>query len=89
MVVGEPGYRPVMTPAAALVVVVAVLVTLGLIAWFVANRHHPENAAGHPGDVRAMPDRPAGPGAEADGVAGPGQPAPGPTTRPRDVVPRR
>ncbi|WP_162941647.1 hypothetical protein [Desertimonas flava] len=67
------------------VIVVAIAVTIAVVAWFLLNRQHPETAAGHDepdrhgsaqffGDVN---DRPGDPGAEADGVAGPGQPAPG------------
>jgi uncharacterized membrane protein YqiK len=69
------------------VAVIAVIAVVGLVVWFAAARKHPENAALHDtgerhgsaefhGDVN---DRPAGPGAEADGVAGDGQPAPGPS----------
>ena len=69
------------------VAIIAVIVVLALVGWFFAGRKHPENAALHAepdrvgsalyhGDVN---DRPAGPGAEADGVAGRGQPAPGPS----------
>lgn len=81
-----------MSTADAVVVVLAVVATLALVAVFVGWRRHPEAASGHTtasggrdehsasfshhGDVF---DRPAGPGAEADGVAGRGQPAPGPS----------
>jgi len=65
----------------------AVVVTSTIVLWFVIPRQHPENAAGHRKPERKasakffgdMNDRPAGPGAEADGVAAPGQPAPGPS----------
>ncbi|MCB1001817.1 MAG: hypothetical protein KDB40_21175 [Acidimicrobiales bacterium] len=81
-----------MSTTDAVVVVLAVVATLGLLAVFVVWRRHPEAASGHAatsggwddrgesfglhGDVS---DRPAGPGAEADGVAGRGQPTPGPS----------
>jgi len=69
------------------VIVLAIVLTVGVVAWFVLNRKNPENAASHSepdrhgsallhGDVS---ERPAGPGAEADGVAGAGSPAPGPS----------
>jgi hypothetical protein len=71
--------------------------------WFALGRRHPENAAGHTAASGGWPershslshqgdvfDRPAGPGAEADGVASRGQPVPGPSAdalpqAPRDV----
>jgi hypothetical protein len=70
-----------------IVAVVAVIAVVALVVWFVAARKHPENAAVHDGADRSgsaqfhgdVNDRPAGPGAEADGVAGDGQPAPGPS----------
>jgi hypothetical protein len=87
-----------MTPAEALVVVLAVLATVVTLMWFVLGRHHPENAAGHTTASGGWPerprtlahqgdvfDRPAGPGAEADGVAGRGQPVPGPSA---DALPQ-
>jgi len=68
------------------VIILSIAAVLVVVAWFLLQRKHPENAASHPepprtgsalhhGDVH---DRPAGPGAEADGVAGPGEPIPGP-----------
>jgi hypothetical protein len=68
----------------ALIGVVLVLVVVG---YFVFARKHPENAAGHDsGDPTSATDffgnsddRPAGPGAEAEGVVGDGQIAPGPS----------
>jgi type IV secretory pathway TraG/TraD family ATPase VirD4 len=69
------------------IVIIAVVAVVALVVWFATSRKHPENAAMHEqpdrqgsalyhGDAN---DRPAGPGAEADGVAGRGQPAPGPS----------
>jgi hypothetical protein len=69
------------------VVVVGTLAVVAVVAWFLFNKKSPESAASHAepsrtgsalhhGDVH---DRPAGPGAEADGVAAPGSPAPGPS----------
>ena len=69
------------------IAIIAAVAVVALIVWFATARKHPENAANHEqpdrhgsaafhGDVN---DRPAGPGAEADGVAGRGQPAPGPS----------
>jgi hypothetical protein len=70
-----------------LVIAVAVVGTAFTVLWFWFGRRHPEQAAGHPEPDRTgaaryfgdTDDRPAGPGAEADGVAGPGQPMPGPS----------
>jgi len=62
--------------------VVAVVVT---VAAFMVTRKHPENAADGAGERGGteffgdVTDRPAGPGAEADGVPERGQPAPGPS----------
>jgi len=72
---------------AVLVIVVAIVLVVAVVAWFLGARKHPESAAGHPEPPRTgsaqffgdYHDRPAGPGAEADGVAAPGQPAPGPS----------
>jgi hypothetical protein len=69
------------------VIVGSVVVTASVVLWFIFARQHPENAAGDRDPVRNSSaeffgdtnDRPAGPGAEADGVAAPGQPAPGPS----------
>lgn len=69
------------------IAVIAVIVTLALVVWFVAQRKHPEAAASHsdrPADLStslfgATNDRPAGPGAEDDGVPERGEPAPGPS----------
>ena len=55
-----------------IVVVVAVLLTVGCVAWFLLVRKHPENAATHDdasptttsGRLYAGVDRPAGPDAE-------------------------
>jgi hypothetical protein len=70
-----------------LVIVLAVAAVVGVVAWFVFNRKHPENAAGHPAPAREgsalyygdTNDRPGSPGAEADGVADRGSPVPGPS----------
>lgn len=67
-------------------IVLAIVAAVAVVAWFFANRKHPERASGHREPPRTgsaqyhgdVDDRPAGPGAEADGVAGPGEPAPGP-----------
>lgn len=67
-------------------IVLAVVLAVAVVVWFFANRKHPEDASGHRQQPRTgsaqyhgdVDDRPAGPGAEADGVAGPGQPTPGP-----------
>lgn len=69
------------------VIVVGIVLVVAVVAWFVASRRHPEDAAGHSAGPREgsdrffsdTNDRPAGPGAEADGVAGPGEPMPGPS----------
>ncbi len=68
------------------VIVLAIVAAVAVVAWFFANRKHPERASDHPGPPRTgsaqfhgdVDDRPAGPGAEADGGAGPGEPTPGP-----------
>ncbi len=86
---------------AVVVIILTVVVALGVIAWFVANGRHPETAASH---VRSQDqagerhgaaaffgdsnDRPAGPGAEDDGVAGRGRPAPGPSAEASDDPPQ-
>jgi hypothetical protein len=69
------------------VIIVGVVLVAAFFAWLILRRNDPERAAGHAGPARTgsalfhgdPDDRPAGPGAEADGVAGPGQPSPGPT----------
>lgn len=69
------------------VIVIAIVVVVAVVAWFLTARQHPESAASHPEPERTgsaqffgdTDDRPAGPGAEDDGVAAPGQPAPGPS----------
>jgi hypothetical protein len=69
------------------IAIIAAVAVVALIVWFATARKHPENAADHAqpdrhgsaelfGDAN---DRPASPGAEADGVADRGQPAPGPS----------
>jgi hypothetical protein len=76
-----------MITGAAIVVVLGIAAAAVVVLWFLFRRNDPEHAASHPepprtgsaqyhGDVH---DRPAGPGAEADGVAGPGEPVPGPS----------
>ena len=75
-------------------VVLAAVATVAVVVWFVLPTKHPEDAAGHEPTGRSVSgalhgdtnDRPAGPGAEADGVAGRGQPAPGPSADSLDVV---
>lgn len=74
------------------------LFTVAVIVYFVASRQHPEGSASHVDDgvddstalFGGPHDRPAGPGAEDDGVAGRGAPAPGPSAeslpRPRRPV---
>jgi hypothetical protein len=70
-----------------IVIVVALISTAATVLWFWFGRRNPETAAGHSEPDRTgsglffgdSDDRPAGPGAEADGVAGPGQPMPGPS----------
>jgi hypothetical protein len=69
------------------VIVVGFIAVAVVVGWFLFRRSEPEDAASHEepdrsgsalyhGDVN---DRPAGPGAEADGVAGPGEPVSGPS----------
>ncbi len=68
-------------------IIAAIVLTVAVVAWFLLNRQHPETAAGHPEPPRTgsaqffgdTDDRPGGPGSESDGVAGDGQPAPGPS----------
>ncbi len=69
------------------VAVIAIVLTLAVLVYFVVNRQHPEAAAGNDASDPSSStmrfgnadDRPGDPGAEADGVAGRGQPAPGPS----------
>lgn len=85
-----PGKTEGVSAGAAIVVALGVVAVLFTVAWFMINRKHPESGASHsepPRTESSMHDgevqgRPAGPGAEADGVAGPGQPTPG-ETQPR------
>ena len=76
-----------MTADGLVVVIVGIVVVIVVVGWFLLRRNEPEDAASHPepdrtgsalyhGDVH---DRPAGPGAEADGVGRPGEPVPGPS----------
>jgi len=68
------------------IAIACVLVIAAVLAFFV-SRNRPENASSHDEPDRAgsslmygdVNDRPGGPGAEDDGVAGRGQPAPGPS----------
>ncbi len=71
----------------AVVIALGIVAVAAVVGWFLFRRNEPEDAASHgtadrtgsalyDGDVN---DRPAGPGAEADGVAGPGEPVPGPS----------
>lgn len=54
------------------IVVGAVILIVGVVGWFLLNRQHPENAAGHSSprtdttsdDLYRGSDRPAGPDAE-------------------------
>lgn len=68
---------------ATVVIVLAIVAVLAVVGWFAFGRQHPENAAAHPGPTGAVryrgvtDDRPAGPGAEAEGVVGRGSIAPG------------
>jgi hypothetical protein len=76
-----------MTAGGLVVVIVGVAAVIAVIGWFLLGRKDPEDAATHAEPDRAgsaqyhgdVDDRPAGPGAEADGVAGPGEPVPGPS----------
>jgi hypothetical protein len=69
------------------VVVLGTLAVVGVVLWFLLKKKDPESAASHAEPARTgsalhhgdVHDRPAGPGAEADGVAAPGSPAPGPS----------
>ncbi len=55
-----------------LVIILAVVATVGVVGWFILGRRHPEQAATHSRPDRVTPsdqlygkaDRPAGPGAE-------------------------
>jgi hypothetical protein len=70
-----------------IVVVLGIIAVLAVVGWFLFRRNEPENAASHGSPDRTgsalyygdVNDRPGGPGAEADGVAGPGEPVPGPS----------
>lgn len=74
------------------------LFTVAVIVYLVVSRHDPETAASHDDDLvddstalfGGPHDRPAGPGAEDDGVAARGAPTPGPSAeslpRPRRPV---
>jgi len=76
-----------MTAGNLVVVIVGVVAVVAVVGWFLFRRNDPEDAAGHPEPERTgsalyhgdVDDRPAGPGAEADGVAGAGEPVPGPS----------
>ena len=69
------------------IAIIAVVLAVGLVVYFVALRKHPESAAGHPQPDRVgtaqmhgdTDDRPAGPGAEDEFVSGDGQIGPGPS----------
>lgn len=66
------------------IIVLAIVAVVGVVAWFALARKHPENAAAHPGPTGAVrysgvsEESPAGPGAEAEGVADRGVIVPGP-----------
>jgi hypothetical protein len=70
-----------------IVVVVGVAAAAIVVLWFLLGRQHPEEASSHGEAARTgsalhhgdVDDRPAGPGAEAQGVAAPGEPIPGPS----------
>ena len=76
-----------MTTGGLVVVLIGIVAVVVVLAWFLLRRNEPEDAAGHPEPDRTgsalhhgdVDDRPACPGAEADGVAGPGEPVPGPS----------
>jgi hypothetical protein len=76
------------------IAIVAVVLVIGLVAWFFGARKVPENVADHhPSDVRGSKlmfgdanDRPADPGAEDQAVPERGEPAPGPSA---DALPQR
>jgi hypothetical protein len=84
-----------MSTGSLIVVVLAIAATAVVVLWFLLGRQHPETAAAHREPPRTgsalhhgdVDDRPAGPGAEADGVGGPGEPIPGPS-RHGDEPPR-
>ena len=69
------------------VAVIAVVVVLALLVWFVMTRQHPEAASSHQDPDRVgsplmhgdPDDRPAGPGAEDEYVSGDGRIGPGPS----------
>jgi len=75
-----------MSGAGLVFVIVAIAAVVAVVAWMLLVRKHPEDASRHSDEHPATTtarfhdgvDRPAGPGAEADGVAGPGEPTPGP-----------
>jgi hypothetical protein len=74
-------------PVKTVAIVVALVLVIATVGYFALARKHPEDAAGHrvedPSESTNMygntDDRPAGPGAEADGVTDGGQIAPGPS----------
>ena len=76
-----------MSVPSVLLVVVGIVAVAAVVGWFLFRRNDPEDAASHGDTDRSgsalyhgdPDDRPAGPGAEADGVAGPGEPVPGPS----------
>jgi hypothetical protein len=76
-----------MSAGGLVVVIVGIAAVVVLVGWFFLHRNDPEDAAGHPEPDRTgsaqyfgdVDDRPGGPGAEADGVAGPGEPVSGPS----------
>jgi len=80
---------------AAIVIILAVVAVVAVVAWFALVRRHPENAAAHAGPsgetrYRGITnDRPAGPGAEAEGVRARGVIVPGPMPEADDVDPDR
>ena len=85
------GYEDPVSVGAILVIVLGIVAVVVTIGTFLVRRRDPERAASHDRPPRTgsalhhgdVDDRPAGPGAEADGVAGPGEPVPGPTAEGR------
>ena len=86
-----------MSTTETVVVVVAVVVTLAVVAWFVFTRKFPERAASH-GEPRVganvhrsvtrdVAERPAGPDAESMDASRPGGATP-PPPPPQDEQPR-
>jgi hypothetical protein len=83
-----------MNAGAVIVIVIGIVATVAVVGWFFFRRNDPEDAATHAGSGRSgsaqhhggVDDRPAGPGAEADGVADRGEPVPGPSAEGEPTV---